>query len=585
MSKTKLAFVVLAASALVGSAPTVAGGNDSNDPDAMAKHHCAPMAHHHTEVLNPDVQPAAAGVAAEQPTAKPPPLWDNLGSLTWKVTTRSDSAQRYFDQGLRLAYAFNHAEARRSFRAAEAADPGCAMCYWGEAIVLGPNINDPMHPDAIEPAFAASAKAQVLGAAASPKEQALILALGKRYSPDPTADRKALDTAYADAMTATAASFADDDNVQALFAESLMDLSPWDYWEADAKTPKGRTAEVITALETILKRNPDHPGAIHFYLHTVEASTTPERAEPYADRLAAMMPGAGHIVHMPGHIYFRVGRYKDALAANIAAVKVDEAYFAQVKSDGVYRYGYYPHNVHFLVASALMAGDGATAIAAAEKLPGLIPDAVAREHGFAQHVEAAPYYAHARFSDPATILALPEPGRDFPFMQATWHYARAVAFASQGDVKSARAEEKLLADLGTNTDFAALKVPNAAEVISVARGVVLGRIALAEGHGEEAIAAFHDAVAAQDRLPYFEPPRWYYPVRQSLGAAQLAAGHVDDAIQSFRDSLVRTPNNAYALYGLAEALKAKGDTTGADAMEARFQAAWSGRGTPDLKAL
>jgi tetratricopeptide (TPR) repeat protein len=476
-------------------------------------------------------------------------------------------------------------EAGRSFRAAEAADPGCAICYWGEAIVLGPNINDPMHSDTVEPAFAASAKAQVLGGAASAKEQALIRALGKRYSPDPAADRKALDTAYADAMAAAAASFPDDDNVQALFAESLMDLSPWNYWEADAKSPKGRTAEIITALETLLKRNPDHPGAIHLYIHAVEASTTPQRAEPYAERLAALMPGAGHIVHMPGHIYFRVGRYKDALAANIAAVKVDEAYFSQAEAGNVYRYGYYPHNVHFLLAAAVMGGDGATAIAAAGKLRGLIPDAVAREAGWVQHIEAATYYAHAQFSDPATILALPEPGRDLPFLQAPWRYARAVAFAAQGDVKSARSEEKLLADLGANTDFAALKVPAAAGVISVAREVVLGRIALAEGDNEAAIAAFRDAVEAQDRLPYMEPPRWYYPVRQSLGAAQLAAGHVDDAIQSFRDSLDHAPNNAYALYGLAQALKAKGDTAGADAIEARFQAAWAGRGTPDLKTM
>jgi tetratricopeptide (TPR) repeat protein len=550
----------------------------------MAKHQCAPMAHH-TEILNPGAQASAASAAAPQQATKTESLWDNLGSLRWQVQTRSDLAQHYFDQGLRLAYAFNHTEAGRSFRAAEAADPGCAMCYWGEALVLGPNINDPMHPEAVEPAFAASAKAQVLGAAASPKEQALIRALGKRYSPDPAADRKVLDAAYADAMAATAASFPDDDNVQALFAESLMDLSPWNYWEADAKTPKGRTAEVIIALETVLKRSPNHPGAIHLYIHAVEASTTPERAEPYADRLAALMPGAGHIVHMPGHIYYRVGRYKDALAANIAAVKIDEAYFAQAEAGGVYRYGYYPHNVHFLLAAALMGGDGATAIAAAEKLPGLIPDTVAHALGFAQHAEAAPYYAHAQFSDPTAILALPEPSRDLPFLQAVRHYARAVAFAAQRDTKSARAEEKLLADLGTNTDFAALKVPNAADVISVARAVVLGRIALVEGHSEEAIAAFRDAVAAQDRLPYWEPPRWYYPVRQSLGAAQLSAGHVDDAIQSFRDSLIRAPNNAYALYGLAQALKAKGDTAGADAMQARFQAAWSGRGTPDLKAM
>jgi tetratricopeptide (TPR) repeat protein len=540
---------------------------------------------HHTEALDTGVQ------AAGQPK-KPPPLWGNLGSLTWKITTKSDTAQNYFNQGLRLTYAFNHREARRSFRAAEAADPGCGMCYWGEALVLGPNINYPMQPSTLEPAFAASAKAQVLSAATSPKEQALIQALAKRYSPDPSADRHALDDAYADAMTTVAALFTDDDNIQALFAESLMDLSPWDYWQADAKTPKGRTAEIITALETVLKRNPSHPGAIHYYIHAVEASTTPERAEPYAERLGALIPGAGHLVHMPAHIFYRVGRYKDSLAANVEAVKVDEAYFAQLDAqeltaEPIYRYGYYPHNVHFVLVSSQMAGNGAEAIAAAEKLQQVTSEAFSKELGWAQAIKTAPYYAHAQFSPRDTVLALPEPPAEFPFVRASWHYARAIANVSHRDLDAARAEDSKLGDLAAHGDFAMLNawgVPTA-DVISIARSVVAGRIATAEGRQAEAIAAFQEAVTVQDRLPYMEPPFWYYPVRQSLAAAQLAAGQTDSAIENFRASLTSTPNNAYALYGLSETLKRKGDMAEAEAVEARFRAAWSGNGTPDLKAL
>jgi tetratricopeptide (TPR) repeat protein len=371
-----------------------------------------------------------------------------------------------------------------------------------------------------------------------------------------------------------------------------MDLSPWDYWQADARTPKGRTAEVITALETVLSRNPNHPGAIHYYIHVVEASTTPQRAEPYAERLGTLMPGAGHLVHMPTHISIRLGHYKDSLAANVAAVKADEAYFAQLDAQGlkaepIYRYGYYPHNVHFVLVSAQMGGDGAQAIAAVEKLQHAISDDFAQEVGWVQPIKAAPYYVHAQFSSPETILALPEPPADFPFVRASWHYARAIADVSRGDLAAARAEDAKLADLAAHGDFAMLKtwgVP-AADVISIARSVVAGRIATAEGRQADAIVAFQQAVATQDQLPYMEPPFWYYPVRQSLAAAELAAGRTDDAIETFRASLANTPNNAYALYGLAEALKRKSHGAEAEIIEARFRAAWLGSGAPDLKAL
>ena len=392
-----------------------------------------------------------------------------------------------------------------------------------------------MQPDAIEPAFAASAKAQALSGGASSKEQALIRAVARRYSPEPKADRQALDSAYANDMAAVAGSFPDDDNIQTLFAESLMDLSPWDYWQADATTPKGRTGEIMVALETVLKRNPDHPGAAHYYIHAVEASTAPERAEPYADRLGALMPGAGHLVHMPAHIHYRLGRYKDSLAANIAAVKADETYFSELDAQGVaaapiYHYGYYPHNVHFVLVSAQTGGNGPQAIAAPNKLQRIIPDSAAHEVGWVQAVKTAPYYAHAQFGSPEVTLALAEPPEDFLFVRASWHYARAIADVSRGNLAAARAEDGKMADLAAHGDFAFLAawgVP-ATDVIAVARSVVAGRVALAEGHQAEAIKAFQDGVAAQDRLPYTEPPFWYYPVRQSLAAAQLKAGQTDE---------------------------------------------------------
>src|SRR6516164_166537 len=346
-----------------------------------------------------------------------PPMWAGLGSITYKITTANESAQGYFDQGLRLAYAFNHGEAQRAFRMAQKLDPDCAMCFWGEALVLGPNINLPMQEDAIAPAFAAAQKAKALAAKAGSREQALIAALAVRYGSDPKAARAPFDAAYAAEMAKVAAQFPDDDEIATLYAEAVMDLSPWDYWKPGGQEPNPQSTPIVPTLERVLARNPNHPGAIHFYIHAVEASDRPKRAEPYADRLRGTIPGAGHLVHMPSHIYYRVGRYLDALEDNKTAVKVDEKYLADT--------------------DAPMAGDGQTVIAAAEKLRELIPDEAARGIAMVQPVKAAPYFAHALFSSPETILALPDPGDTIPYVKAMWLYARGVALAARGDFAGA----------------------------------------------------------------------------------------------------------------------------------------------------
>src|SRR5262245_16098929 len=341
-----------------------------------------------------------------------PPLWDGLGNLTHKITTSEPQAQAYFDPGLILTYGFNHDEARRAFREAQRRDPDCAMCFWGEALVLGPNINMPFADEAIAPAYAAAQKAQALAASntknpVTGRERALITALATRYSSDPKADRTVLDAAYAAAMAEASRLFPDDNEIAVLFAEAVMDLSPWDYWKPGGAEPNPRSAPIVPTLERVLGRDPNHPGALHYYIHALEASDRPRRAEAAADRLRGALPGAGHMVHMPSHIYYRIGRYFDALAVNKDAVVTDENYLKVSDAPiGVYRLGYYPHNVHFILASASMSGDGPAAIEAAGKFAELIPDDRLKKATGAQTIKAAIYFAHAQFSTPDTILAL-----------------------------------------------------------------------------------------------------------------------------------------------------------------------------------
>lgn len=504
----------------------------------------------------------ARPVQAAEDSGTGPVLWDDLGDYTFPVTTESPGAQAFFDQGFRLSYAFNHWEAVRAFRRAQEIDPGCAMCYWGEAYALGPNINLPMQPEAVEPAFAAVAKAQALASSASDKERDLIAALAARYSPDPKADRDALDAAYAAAMRGLHEKYPEDHDIAAMYAEAVMDTQPWDYWERDFKTPKGMIGEAIEAIEGVLAQNPRHPGAIHFYIHLMEASAMPEKAEPYADNLGPLMPGAGHLVHMPSHIYFRVGRYLDSLEANIAAARADKAYLATRKGSDIYRYGYYPHNVHFVLVSAQMAGDGATALEFATELDSILPLESAAQAAWIAPIKAAPLFARLQFGDYDDVLAIPDPGDSVPYVKAAWHYVRGVALAQSGQGDAAAAEADHIRALNRPELMQTLDengVPGG-DLLRIAETVVRARIAQAAEDYETAIAMIEDAVALQDGLIYSEPPFWYYPVRQTLGVVYLQAGRTDDAIAAFTGSLVQHPNNAWSLYGLMKAQEAAGDS-------------------------
>lgn len=549
------------------------------DPKNVIASICESPAAGRNELFKPGLRLALVRQAqAALPQSADVPLWEGLGDLHMDITAANSDAKAYFLQGLRLTMAFNHAEATRSFRAGQDADPSCAMCYWGEAFVLGPNINDGMHDENIRPAFAAASQAVALQANTTELEQALIGALAQRYAVGNDVDRVALDLAFADAMSEVAAQFPEEPTVLSLTADAIMNTQPWDYWEADGTTPRGRGGEIVGHLERALELDPKHAGAAHLYIHAVEASKTPERAEAFADMLGAQMPAAGHLVHMPSHIYYRIGRYLDSLEANRAAVAADEAFFAQVQDEAIYRYGYYPHNVHFLLVSAQMAGVAEDALAAAEKLGAVMSDDLAEQVAWIQAIKTAPYTAHAQFSDADTILAIPEPSDRFPFVTAFWHYSQAIGHLKAGDTNAAAEQAKTIQGIVDGTDLSALEdgfVP-ATDLLTIAHKVITGRIAAADGRLDEAEALLREAVALQDTIPYMEPPYWYYPVRQTLARVLHEAGKLDDAEQVWRESLIDAPNNGWALYGLHKTLEEKGDAAGAEAVSGLFEQAWAG---------
>ena len=503
------------------------------------------------------------------------PLFKGLSSWTHKVTTSSPEAQQYFDQGLRFIYGFNHDEATRSFKEAARLDPNCAMAYWGIAFTLGPNYNLPTDPDRAKAAYEATQKAVALAPQVSEKERAYIEAISKRYIADPNADRKALDLAFANAMREVAKRYPDDLDAATLFAESMMNLRPWDLWTADGE-PQPGTEEIVSALESVLKQNPDHLGAAHYYIHAVEASRQPERAEKYADRLGKVAPGAGHLVHMPSHIYMRVGRYKDANISNARAAKVDEDYLETYDVQGVYRIMYYPHNVHFQWAAANMEGRSKEALQAARKLVAQTSVEFVKQMPMVEFVPPTLLFGLARFGKWEEILQHPAPPSELQYTTGMWHYARGLAFAATNRIDEAAKEQTKVAEIAAATPADRIIGQNfAVALLNVASRTLAGEIAARQGKNDEAITTLEEAVRLQDALKYEEPPPWYFPVRQSLGAVLLAAGLTTDAERVYRDDLRVNPGNGWALYGLVKSLRAQKKEKEASAVERRFRKAWA----------
>lgn len=492
--------------------------------------------------------------------------------------TADPAARAWFDHGLDLVWGFNHAEAVRFFRAAQEADPACAMCFWGEALALGPNINDAMADDAIRPAWAAILRARQLAGGVTDKERALIEALAARYGANAMAGRAALDLAWAKAMGEVALRWPDDPEILVLQADALMNLQPWDYWEADGLTPKGEGGAIVAVLEQALELAPDHVAALHLYIHAVEASAIPTLAEAAADRLRELDVATGHLVHMPAHIYARVGRHADSMAANREAIAADEAFLAAAgdAASPLYRFGYYPHNVHYLMVSAQMAGVAEDVLSAAERLVDITSDAVSEDLAWVQAIRTAPYTGHAQFSAPEVILGLPDPGHRFPFVRGFWHYARGLAEARAGRPEAALAEARAIRELVETADMSGLEAQYlpARDVLTLAGNVVEAKVAAGAGDFEAAEALLRTAIALEDGIGYMEPPYWYYPVRQTLGAVLLADGRPEEAAEVFRAALAQVPRNGWALWGLAEAERASG--VDPSETEAALERAWLG---------
>ncbi len=505
------------------------------------------------------------------------PLFDNLGDYGYAISTDSELAQRYFDQGLNLTYAFNHAEAIRSFEAASKLDPECAMCFWAKALALGPNINAPMAETAVAAAWQAVQAAERFSADARPVEQALIQALSARYAEEPVEDRAELDRAYATAMRQVAADFPDDADVQTLFAEALMDTMPWQYWMPDGE-PKPETVEVLAALEFVIAAVPDHPGATHLYIHAVEASASPERAEAAADVLGALMPGAGHLVHMPSHIYLRVGRYHDASVANQRAAAADEAYIASCNAQGFYPALYYPHNIHFLWFSSALEGRSTVSIEAARKVADKVSPDQLKELPELENFLPIPLFSMVRFGRWDEILAEPKPPEELLFLTTMWHYARGLAYVAKEQSEEAHAELVALRVISTSEAAQELEMPErlwpGATLLHIAHDILEGEVAGLDGIVETRIAKLKGAVAMQDALPYMEPPYWYYPVRHSLGVALLEYGRAAEAEAVYRRDLELTPRNGFALFGLEQSLLAQDRTTEAEQVRRGFEEAW-----------
>jgi len=504
------------------------------------------------------------------------PVLEGLGDVHHPVTTSSERAQLFFDQGLRLTYGFNHQEALRAFKEAARLDPDCAMAYWGWALVLGPNLNLPMHENVVGQAWEAVQKAVSLREHASPREQAYIDALAGRYSPDPKADRALLDAQYAEDMRALHAADPFDDDAATLYAASLMNLSPWDYWTRDGD-PHEETRTLLAVLQQVIDRNPRHIGALHYSIHAIEAAD-PEGGAAAADLLRGLAPGAGHLVHMPSHIYIQVGRYGDAFDVNVEASKADEGYITQCRAQGIYPLNYYPHNVHFLAWAALMQGRSAEALAASRKVADAVPGDM---HGDAwalyQTFLSMPMFTLVRFGMWEEMLVEPQPRKGLAYMRGIWHFGRGMALLHTGRADEAGAEREEVARLAADptTGDVMIGFSGAPKLLAIARELLDGEIAREAGRQAEALAHLDRAVRLEDGLPYTEPPDWYLPTRHYLAAALLDSGAPDEAETVYWQDLRTHQENGFALFGLVQALEAQERTVEAEDVRVRLAATWS----------
>ena len=505
----------------------------------------------------------------------PATILPGMGSLHHAIATSNPEAQRFFDQGLTLAYAFNHDEAIRSFRRAAELDPNAAMPWWGVALALGPNYNDPGDPEKEKAAYDAVQKAKSLAATGLASERAYIEKLSIRYSSDPNADLKKLAHEYSSAMGELAKRYPDDPDAATIYAESMMDLRPWGLWNPDG-TPAEGTLEIIAVLESLLARYPDHVGANHYYIHAVEASPHAAWALESADRLNTLVPNAGHLVHMPSHIYARVGDNAAAIKSNAAAADVDRNYIAATGATGMYPAMYYSHNLHFLAYAAMQAGKSDDARKAAETLAENIRTrAQGMPPGMTEAFLTYPMAVRVRFRQWADVLAMPQPDASLLANVAFWHFARGMALASTGKIADAEAEQKAF-------DVAVAKIPKeqgfgftkAVAITQISGAVLDARVAEARGNSVAAIDALKKAVAAQDALAYDEPPDWFFPVRESLGGALLRAGNAAEAEKVFREDLVRNPRNGRSLFGLWQSLISQHKMTDAAWAKSQYEAAW-----------
>ena len=522
-----------------------------------------------------------AGALAQHPdnmaaTVKPATLVSGIGEQHHPVSTVNAEAQQFFDQGLRYIYAFNHDEAARSFQRAAELDPTLAMAHWGVAEAVGPNYNDPASEDRFKQAHEEIVKAQSLAANATPSEREYISAMAKRFPSDPKADLKQAAEEYRDAMRELVKHNPDDLDAATLFAESGMNLHAWGLWHHDG-TPEVGTEEIVAILESVLKRDPNHVGANHYYIHAVEASNNPERALPSANRLAGLAPGAGHLVHMPAHTYIRTGDFDAAEVTNVNAAKVDEAYIAATGAQGMYPLMYYSHNLHFIAVAAAMEGRYADSWQAADKLAAHAAPAIKEIPGL-EGFMAVPIMVRVRFQKWDDILAWPVPDSSMKTTTAFWHFARGMAFAGKGKLAEAEEEYKIVSEKQTNTppdEIFNMPINNKTrDIFTIARDALGAKIALAKKDNAAAIAQLREAVAIQDALNYNEPQDWLYPERESLGAALLLNGNAPEAEQVFRDDLARNPRNPRSLFGLSAALKAQKRDYDAQFVDKQFQDAW-----------